>query len=92
MIKLVIDNIDGYIYSLISYDNKRYNINMEFYNIEKPEIGNILYLNKSLLKERILSFDYLDSSYGKDITDPNNKDIIVLVKDNKNIYLKRIYG
>ena len=40
MIKLIIENIDGYNYTLKDNDNNRYKINIEFYDIgELPTLG-----------------------------------------------------
>ena len=44
MNKLIIENIDGYNYILKDTNNKSYNINIEFYDIDVlPKVGDIIY-------------------------------------------------
>ncbi len=93
MQKLVINKIDNYNYELQDKDNKIYNINMEFYDLDKiVQVGDILYMSEDLLKEKILNFGSLDNECGKVIMDSSDKDIVVLVINNEKNYLKRIYG
>ena len=95
MIKLIIDKVEGYNYYLIDNNNKKYKINIEFYNIEnKPKEKDIIYMNKELLNEINipLSFGPLLVKYGRKIESAEDKDILVLVSDNKKEYLKRYYG
>ena len=96
MIKLIIENIDGYNYTLKDNDNNIYKINIEFYDIgELPKMGDVIYINNKLLNKinnNIVSFGKLDGIYGRKIKDENDEDIIgVSIKD-KVIYLKRYYG
>lgn len=88
---LEIINIDKFKYTLKDLE-KEYILNIEFagYNpvvhdkiIMHEELLNILYL---------LSFGPLDSIYGKNIQDKDDQDIIVIIHDDKKIYLKRLYG
>ena len=52
MIKLIIENIDGYNYTLKDNDNNIYNINIEFYDIDElPKVGDIIYINNKLLNK-----------------------------------------
>ena len=54
MKKLKIEKIDNYNYSLKDSDNNYYNINIEFYDIlDKIDIGDVLYMDEKLLKEKI---------------------------------------
>ena len=96
MIKLIIENIDGYNYILKDTNNKSYNINIEFYDIDVlPKVGDIIYINNKLLNKinnNIVSFGKLDGIYGRKITDENDEDIISLSIQDKIIYLKRYYG
>lgn len=93
MQKLVINKIDNYNYELQDKDDNIYNINMEFYDLEKTvQVGDVLYMDEDLLKEKILNFGSLNNECGKVITDSSDKDIIVLVINNEKNYLKRIYG
>ena len=88
---LEIISIDKFKYTLKDLE-KEYILNIEFagYNpvvhdkiIMHEELLNILYL---------LSFGPLDSIYGKNIQDKDDQDIIVIIHDDKKIYLKRLYG
>ncbi len=96
MIKLIIENIDGYNYILKDSNNKSYNINIEFYDVDVlPKVGDIIYINNKLLNKinnNVVSFGKLDGIYGRTITDENDEDIISLSIQDKIIYLKRYYG
>ena len=96
MNKLIIENIDGYNYILKDTNNKSYNINIEFYDIDVlPKVGDIIYINNKLLNKinnNVVSFGKLDGIYGRTITDENDEDIIGLSIQDKIIYLKRYYG
>lgn len=96
MIKLIIENIDGYNYKLKDNDNNLYNINIEFYDIDElPKIGDAIYINNKLLNKinnNVVSFGKLDGIYGRKITDENDEDVIGVSIQDKVIYLKRYYG
>ena len=96
MIKLIIKNIDGYNYILKDSNNKSYNINIEFYDIDVlPKVGDIIYINNKLLNKinnNIASFGKLDGIYGRTIIDENDEDVIGVSIHDKVIYLKRYYG
>lgn len=95
MKKLEINKIDNYQYELKDINNKIYYFNIEFYNLEKkPKIGDYIYMNEKLLKEEysILSFDILESKYGRNIQTEEDEDLVILLIDNERIYLKRVYG
>lgn len=92
MKKLKIDKIENYNYYLKEKDNT-YIINMEFFDIDyKPISGDIIYMDESLLKEKILNVGIFKDSYGKKIIDSNDLNIIILESKNKRFYLKRLYG
>ena len=95
MKKMIINNQDKYKYELKDKDNKIYHFNIEFYNLkQEPKIGDYIYINENLLQEEysVLSFDFLDSKYGRSIDLLDSKDIIVLLINNEKLYLKRVYG
>ena len=95
MKKVVINKIDKYQYELKDIDNRIYHFNIEFYNLEKEvKVGDSIYMSENILKEEysVLSFDTLDSNYGKNINTEEDEDLIVLLVDNEKIYLKRVYG
>lgn len=89
MRKLIIISIEGYVYTLFDNDNY-YTKNIHFNSIN-PQVGDFIYLNDALLKEKVLTFDLLDSKYGKDIR-LFNDDLIFLERKNEKKYMKRIYG
>ena len=88
MVKLYVDNISDYEYYLSDDKGNRYILNIELYNtMEKIEISDIIYIDGSLLKINIpLSFELLNSNK------INDKEILIIKKKDKNIYLRRIYG
>ena len=95
MKKLEINKIDNYQYELKDINNKIYHFNIEFYNLEKnPKIGDYIYISEKLLQEEysLLSFDTLDSKYGRNIKNEEDEYLVILLIDNKKIYLKRVYG
>ena len=85
---------NNYDYTLKDIYNNEYQFNMEFYSIKRnPEIGDYLFMSEKILKENtFLSFDILESEYGRKIENANDDDIIVLVINEEKIYLKRVYG
>ncbi len=95
MEKLMIVKKDNYEYTLKDTDNKEYQFNMEFYNVEKdPEVGDYLFMSEKILQENnaVLSFDTFESEYGRKIENALDDDIVVLMINEEKIYLKRVYG
>ena len=95
MKKLEINKIDNYQYELKDTNDKVYHFNIEFYNIDKlPKVGDYIYLNEKLLQEEysLLSFDTLESTYGRTIRSEEDEDLVILLIDHEKIYLKRVYG
>ena len=100
MKKTQIIEVDNDTYTLIDTKNKKYKLIIEFHDVEQsPQIGYYIYLSESLLDKTKEEYsDYyvfgpLDSPYGKKIENENDKDLIkILGSNNKNIYLKRLYG
>lgn len=98
MMKLKIESINNYNYELID-NEKKYNINIEFFDIkEKPEIGDILYINEKLLNKNYKEYDTfyrfgsIYNSSGRELNKNNEEEVIILNINNKNIILKRLYG
>ncbi len=91
MEKLMIAKKENYEYTLKDTDNGEYQLNMEFYNVEKdPEVGDILFMSEKLLQENnaVLSFDTFESEYGRKIENALDDDIVVLMINEEKIYLK----
>ncbi len=92
MEKLKIIKIENFNYTLLDKDNNEYKLRIEFNGLI-PKLNDFIYMDKYLLKENILlSFGSLDSIYGKDLININDKEIISIVSGNKKKYLKRFYG
>lgn len=88
MKKLIVKNINNYDYTLIDNDNNIHVINIEFYSKLKPNIGDIIYLDDSLLTEvNLFSFDEFN-----DMNNLDKKDIIKVVSKNGDYYLQRRFG
>ncbi len=95
-VDLVIERINDYKYFLKDSDMNEYILNMEFYDIDKiPKVGDKINMHKNMvnnLDNYLYSFGNVDAIYGKKIDNLLDEDIIVLLIDNKKIYLKRFYG
>lgn len=99
MIKLIIVNKNGYEYDLRDENGNNYNLNLEFLDIEKePENEDYLYINSELLNEKYegystsYTFGSLENKYGKEDISMDDIDVIKVVIDKKEIFLKRLYG
>ena len=99
MTKLKISNIYGYEYNLKDEEEHNYIINMDFFDIEeKPKIGDYIYINKELLDPKYdgyctsYTFGSLENKYGKENITIDDIDVIKVVLDKIEIYLKRLYG
>jgi len=94
MKKITIDKIEKYNHYLHDENGKKYILNIEFYDVkESVKEGDYFYTNESnLINHAVLSFGPINGKYGKEITSTNDKDLLILVSNNKRIYLKRYYG
>lgn len=88
MKKLIIQEISNYDYTLIDTNNKKYEINIEFYSKYAPQVNDIIYFDDSILEEENLyAFDEI-----YDTTNVSIKDIIKIVHNDKDYYFQRRYG
>ena len=99
MKKMEIVDKRNYVYTFEDEEGKPYNINLDFLDIEKkPEIGEYIFFNEELLNPRYdgystsYTFGSLDSKYGKNNISLDDVDVIKFVMEEKEIYLKRLYG
>lgn len=99
MIKLEVFNKSDYIYNLKDENGNNYILNLEFFDIkEKPKIGDYIYLCAELLSQKYdgyntsYTFGSLESKYGKENISIDDVDVIKVVINKKEIYLKRLYG
>lgn len=89
MIKCEIIKNDEYAnYLLKDKDDKEYEVNINFIDIEKPKKGTVLYIEKSLLEENVsLNFGLINNEIVSD-----EKEIIIIMNGQNKVYLKRYYG
>ena len=84
MIKVRVTNKNNYTYRL-DQDGIIYVKSMEFTDLD-VEPGDYIYLDESILKENNIY------TFGKVINEPNEKDLIKIIKNNKEIVMQRYYG
>lgn len=89
MIKLMIKNKDEYSnYVLEDNHNKIYEVNINFIGVELPTIGDYIYIPEKVLKEKVsLNYGIIDKR-----SNIEEKELMLLVGNNKKIYLQRYYG
>lgn len=96
MIRLRIKEINKSLYVLEDINNNVYELTIYFYDInDKVQVNDYLYMQEKLLSKinhSIISLGVLDSIYGKVIEEITDEDLVILITNNKNIYLKRYYG
>lgn len=96
MIRLRIKEINKSLYVLEDINNNVYELTIYFYDInDKAQVNDYLYMQEKLLSKinhSIISLGVLDSIYGKVIEEITDEDLVILITNNKNIYLKRYYG
>ena len=99
MKRLKIQNKKIYEYILKDENGKIYNCNFDFWDIEyKPQIGDYIYINEELLNPNYegfstcYTFGSLDNKYGKHNILKNDVDVIKIVANDLEVYLKRLYG
>ena len=99
MIKLVIKGIDNTIYKLIDNKGFEYQLNLEFIGLDrKLKINDIIEISMELLNTKSSSynafytFGLLDDITGRDNVSMNDLDVIKLIINDEEIYLKRLYG
>ena len=97
MISFVIENIDDYTYTLKN-NNETIKRNIKFYDLDEecmPKVGDKILVNQDFLflgSDIVIRYGDMDSPYGNRILGVEDNDLLVLVKDTKKYYLKRIYG
>ena len=96
MIRLKIKEINNNLYILEDINNNTYELIIYFYDInEQVKVNDYLYMQEKLLRKinhSIISLGVLDSMYGNVIEDITDEDLVILITNNKKIYLKRYYG
>ena len=99
MIKLVIKNIDNTIYKLVDDKGLEYELNLEFIGLDRElKINDIIEISMELLNSKSSSysafytFGLLDDVTGRSDVSITDNDVIKIITDNKEIYMKRLYG
>ena len=99
MKKLIIKNIDNTIYKLVDDKGLEYELNLEFIGLDKElKINNSIEISMELLNPRSSSYSsFYTFGLLNDITGRNNvsitdDDVIKLIIDDEEIYMKRLYG
>ena len=99
MIKLKILKIEDNVYSLEDEEKNIYKIHLKFIDTDvKLNIKDIIYFDSKLLNPKYEEyslayiFSKLKSIYGRKDVDLESAEVIKIIKDGKEIYLKRIYG
>lgn len=99
MKKLIIKNIDNTIYKLVDDKGLEYELNLEFIGLDKElKINDSIEISMELLNPRSSSysafytFGKLDDITGRSNVSIDDNDVIKLIIDNEEIYMKRLYG
>ena len=88
MIKLMIKSKDEYCNYVLENNNKTYELNINFMDIELPAVGDYIYIPEKVLNEKVsLNYGLIDSENNK-----NEDELMILVNNNTKIYLQRFYG
>lgn len=85
MKKLKVIKIDNYLYTLEDEDKNIYVINIEFIDTD-INIGDYLYISNEVLEENNLF------TYGPIEKESDIKDLVKVIKKDKDEYLQRYYG
>ena len=89
MKKLIIKSKDKYS-NYVLEDNKKniYEANINFIDVELPNIGSYLYIPEKVLEEKV------SLNYGliEDTANINEDELITIISNEKKIYLQRFYG
>ncbi len=94
MIKCVIEKVEDYNYSIRDIENEMHILNMDFYGLKKkPSVGDCLYIKKELLNAQVpLYFEVMPSLNKEAFLRLNEKEFLLLIIENQEYYLRRVYG
>ena len=99
MKKLEIINKNNYEYNLRDEEQHTYNLYLDFLDlIDKPCVGDYIYINNELLNPKYegysthYTFGNLESKYGRANLSMDDIDVIRVIMNEMEIYLKRLYG
>lgn len=100
MVKLTIKSIKNkYTYKLKDDSNKIYEFNLDFFGLDNnPKVNDIIHISAELLNPRyagyssFYTFGNIEDKSGKNNISLNDIDVIKIIIENKEIFLKRLYG
>ena len=99
ILKLRIIEINGYNYEVVDQTGQRYKLNLEFMDVlEQPKEDDYIIMEECLLNPEYEKYSHsytfgpLDSKYGKENITQADPDQIVIIVDNEEVVLKRLYG
>ena len=87
MIEVIIESINDYDFLLKDKYNNKYKISIKLYD-DKLEVNDKIYIHRNLLNNNVFY------RFGKIYEDKNatERDLIKVVRNNKEFYLQRYYG
>ena len=85
MVRLRVDNVDGYVLSLSDYNGNRYEKNIEFIGVD-ISVNDFIYLPLSVLNEKNIF------TYGRVTNKARENDLIKVINKDGEFYLERYYG
>ena len=89
MKKLIVKSKDEYSnYVLEDNKNNIYEVNINFIDVELPNIGSCLYIPEKVLEEKV------SLNYGliEDTANIDEDELITIIQNDKKLYLQRFYG
>lgn len=99
MVRLKIEEKNNGDYLLKDEKGNKYNLNFEFFDIEKePEKNDFISISAELLNPNYkeyttyFSFGGMENIAGREVAKLNDTEIIMVEIEGKEIYLKRLYG
>lgn len=99
MVRLKVESKNEGNYELKDNNGNVYNINFEFFGIEKePEKNDYISISAELLNQNYkeystyLSFGDMENISGREVSKLNDTEILKIEIEDKEIYLKRLYG
>lgn len=98
MIKMKIVKKENSLYSLKTENGKEYQLSLEILDFDEPNENDYLCMHAELLNPRyegystFYTFGNLENKYGKENISLNDIDVIKIIKDSNEMFLKRLYG
>ena len=89
MKKLIVKSKNEYSnYVLEDNKNNIYEVNINFINVELPNIGSYLYIPEKVLEEKVsLNYGLIEDTINID-----ENELIAIIQNDKKLYLQRFYG